>query len=131
MKGKVLLAKPGLDGHEAGVMLVGRALHESGFEVIYLGLRQTADMIARAAVSEDADVIGLSVLTGGHVQHAQQLMTSLEADGAADIPVIMGGIISLESGQELLDAGVTAYFGPGRTLTEIVACFEETCRARR
>lgn len=111
-------------------MLVGRALMDAGFEVIYLGLRQTAVMIARAAVTENADVIGLSVLTGGHVQHAVQVLQALREIDAGDIPVVMGGIISASSGEELLQAGVAMYFGPGESLTTIVQAFETLCITR-
>jgi methylmalonyl-CoA mutase C-terminal domain/subunit len=127
MKGKVLLAKPGLDGHESGVMLVARALRDAGFEVVYLGLRQTAAAIAAAAVAEDANAVGLSVLTGAHITQAEQVLGALRSAGAGDIPVVMGGIISPESAVELLDAGVAAVFGPGGSLGAIVAKFESLC----
>lgn len=127
MKGRVLLAKPGLDGHEAGVMLVSRALQDAGFEVIYLGLRQTAAKIASAAVSEDVDVIGLSVLTGGHLEHARELLKALEAADASSIPVVVGGIISEESAQELAACGVAATFGPGVSLARIVESISGLC----
>ena len=130
MKGKVLLAKPGLDGHEAGVMLVARALRDAGFEVVYLGLRQTAAAIAAAAVAEDANAVGLSVLTGAHITQAEQVLAALRSAGADDIPVVMGGIISPDSAEELLEAGVAAVFGPGGSLGAIVAKFESLCRSQ-
>jgi methylmalonyl-CoA mutase C-terminal domain/subunit len=128
---RILLAKPGLDGHESGVKLVARGLRDAGYEVIYLGARQRADAIARVAVQEDVDLIGLSILTGGTVIHSQRLLEALAAVGAADIPVIVGGIISPTAAQQVRELGVSAVFGPGDSLTHITSCVRDLIDQRR
>jgi methylmalonyl-CoA mutase C-terminal domain/subunit len=118
---RVVLAKPGLDGHESGVMLVGRALRDAGMEVVYLGPRQRPGAIAQAVVQEDADVLGLSVLTGGHLVHARRVLEALRDAGAGDVPVVLGGIIPESATAELRELGIAEVFGPGDALTEIVS----------
>jgi methylmalonyl-CoA mutase C-terminal domain/subunit len=118
---RVVLAKPGLDGHETGVMLVARALRDAGFEVIYLGPRQTPEAIAAAVVQEDADILGLSILTGGHITHSQRVLNALRDAQADDVPVVIGGIIPPPAVEQLKAMGVSAVFGPGDSLKEIVA----------
>jgi methylmalonyl-CoA mutase C-terminal domain/subunit len=122
---RVILAKPGLDGHEAGVLLVARALIDAGFEVIYLGSRQSAQAIAEAAVQEDADVVGLSVLTGGHMVHCDRVLAALRDADAGDIPLVVGGIIPDVAANELRERGVACVFGPGEPLPEIVGRIRE------
>lgn len=115
---RVVLAKPGLDGHEAGVLLIARALRDAGFEVVYLGPRQTPAAIAEAVIQEDADVLGLSILTGGHLTHSERVLEALRENGAADVPVVVGGIIPPAAAEELRRVGVADVFGPGVSLEE-------------
>jgi methylmalonyl-CoA mutase C-terminal domain/subunit len=127
---RILLAKPGLDGHETGIRLVARGLRDAGYEVIYLGPRQSPAQIVSAAVQEDVDVIGLSVLTGGHIVHSQRLLDALRAADASDIPVIVGGIIPPDAAVEMKAAGVAAVFGPGDSLTDIVSQVRQLIESR-
>jgi methylmalonyl-CoA mutase C-terminal domain/subunit len=115
---RVLVAKPGLDGHERGAKVVARALRDAGFEVIYTGLRQTPEMIARTAIQEDVDVICLSILSGAHVSLCERLHEALNAQDC-DVPVVVGGIIPEEDVPALTQAGVRAVFGPGSQLSKI------------
>lgn len=121
----MVLAKPGLDGHESGVLLVARALTDAGFEVIYLGSRQSARAIAEAAVQEDADLVGLSVLTGGHMTHCDRVLTALREADAGDVPLVVGGIIPPDAARQLQEQGVACVFGPGEPLPEIVSRIRE------
>ena len=117
---RVLIAKPGLDGHDRGAKVVARALRDAGMEVIYSGLRQTPEKIARAVVDEDVDVVGLSILSGAHLTLVPRVLALLRAEGAADVPVLVGGIIPAEDGVTLREAGVAAVFGPGTVTGSIV-----------
>ncbi len=117
---RVLVAKPGLDGHDRGAKVVARALRDAGMEVIYTGLRQTPEMIVRAAVDESVDVIGLSILSGAHMALFPRIMELLREEGADDIIVIGGGIIPEDDVPELKKAGIAEIFGPGTPLNEIV-----------
>jgi len=117
---RVLVAKPGLDGHDRGAKVVARALRDAGMEVIYLGLKRTPDEIVATAVQEDVDVIGLSILSGAHMTHFRDVLERLEAENASDIIVVGGGIIPEVHGKELLDLGVKALFGPGTPTEEVV-----------
>jgi methylmalonyl-CoA mutase C-terminal domain/subunit len=119
-KARILVAKPGLDGHDRGAKVVARALRDAGFEVIYTGLHQTPDMIAAAAVQEDADAVGLSIMSGAHNTLFPAVITSLKAAGADDVMVFGGGIIPEEDVARLSAAGVSKVFTPGTPLTEIV-----------
>lgn len=110
---RVLIAKPGLDGHDRGAKVMARALRDAGFEVIYTGLFQTPEMIANAALQEDVDVIGLSILSGAHLDIFPRIMAELKARDMEDILVVAGGTIPGEDHQELQDLGVAAIFGPG------------------
>ena len=125
-KGKirVIVAKPGLDGHDRGAKVVARALRDAGMEVIYTGLRQTPEMIAEAALQEDAQVIGLSVLSGAHMSLVPRVMDLLKANGQSDVLVYIGGIIPESDIPGLLDMGVKAVFGPGTPTTQIIADIE-------
>jgi methylmalonyl-CoA mutase, C-terminal domain len=127
---RVVLAKPGLDGHEAGVKLVATGLRDAGFEVIYMGPRQPAESIVATALQEDADLIGLSILTGGHLVHSTRLLSLLHEAGAADIPLVVGGIIPPAASAQMIDLGVAAVFGPGESLKDIVACVTRLCEHR-
>ena len=120
-KKKVVLAKPGLDGHDRGIQIVASALKEGGMEVIYLGLRQTPEMIVEAALKLKADVIAISVLTGSHLTVFRNIMKFLKKKGGKDILVTGGGIIPEKDQQELSRIGVGKLFGPGTPLEEIVS----------
>jgi methylmalonyl-CoA mutase C-terminal domain/subunit len=123
---RVLIAKPGLDGHDRGAKVIARALRDEGMEVIYTGLRQTPEMIVRAALQEDVNVIGLSILSGAHLSLLPRIMELLRANQLDDVPVIVGGIIPQEDISTLHDLGVTAVFGPGTGLGEIAEVIQET-----
>ena len=116
---RVLVAKPGLDGHDRGAKVVARGLRDAGFEVIYTGLHQTPEMIVQTALQEDVDIIGLSVLSGAHlplVKEVQRLMKSKEVES----PIFVGGIIPDDDSEQLISSGVAAVFGPGSELSTIV-----------
>jgi len=117
---RILVAKPGLDGHDRGAKVVARALRDAGFEVIYTGLHQTPDMIASAAVQEDVDAVGLSIMSGAHNTLFPAVLAALRGRGAEDIPVFGGGIIPSDDCERLEQAGVKKVFLPGTTLAEIV-----------
>ncbi len=117
---RILVAKPGLDGHDRGAKVVARALRDAGFEVVYTGLHQTPEMIAVAAVQEDVDAVGLSVMSGAHNTLFPAVMDALEEKGADDIVVFGGGIVPEEDLEKLLARGVGAIFTPGAQLEEIV-----------
>ena len=114
---RVLVAKPGLDGHDRGAKVVARALRDAGMEVIYTGLRQTPEMVAEAALQEDVDVIGLSILSGAHMVLVPRVLELLKANGQEHVKVFVGGIIPDEDIPRLKETGVTGVYGPG-TLTE-------------
>lgn len=116
---RVLLAKPGLDGHDRGVKVIAMALRDAGAEVIYLGLRQTPAMIAEAALSEDADVIGISVLSGAHVALTHDILDSLRRS-ACTIPLVVGGTVPPSDVTRLLDAGVAGVYPVGTPLAKVV-----------
>jgi methylmalonyl-CoA mutase C-terminal domain/subunit len=122
---RVLVAKPGLDGHDRGAMVVARALRDAGMEVIYTGLRQTPEMIAEAALQEDVDLIGLSILSGAHMALVPRVLELLKAQGQEDVHILLGGIIPDEDVNNLKDMGVAAIFGPGTPTTEIVSVVNE------
>lgn len=128
---RVLIAKPGLDGHDRGARVVANALRDAGMEVIYAGLQQTPQMIANAAIQEDVDVIALSVLSGAHMTLFPRVLELLRENGAEDILVTGGGIISPEDMQELQRQGTGRLFGPGTALQEAVDYIREEVRARR
>jgi methylmalonyl-CoA mutase C-terminal domain/subunit len=117
---RVLIAKPGLDGHDRGAKVVARALRDAGMEVIYTGLRQTPEMIAEAALQEDVDVVGLSILSGAHMTLVPRVMDLLKEYGLGDVAVLVGGIIPDEDAPELRAIGVRAVYGPGASLDDIV-----------
>lgn len=117
---RVLIAKPGLDGHDRGAKVIARALRDAGIEVIYTGLRQTPEMIAEAALQEDVDVVGLSILSGAHNALVPAVLKQLADNGMGDVIVFVGGIIPEADIPTLLEKGVSAVYGPG-TNTQIVA----------
>ena len=121
---KVIVAKPGLDGHDRGAKVVARALRDAGMEVIYTGLRQTPEMIVEAALQEDVDVVGLSVLSGAHLTWVPKVTALLRERGADDVLVLVGGIIPDQDIPALNAAGVRGVFGPGTTTRDIVAFIE-------
>jgi len=118
-KPRILIGKPGLDGHDRGAKVIARALRDSGIEVIYTGLRQTPEMIVNAALQEDVDGIGLSILSGAHMTLLPRIMTLLQENEMDDIPVFVGGIIPEEDAEALKRLGIVAVFGPGSSLEEI------------
>jgi methylmalonyl-CoA mutase C-terminal domain/subunit len=117
---RVLVAKPGLDGHDRGAKVVARALRDAGMEVIYTGLRQTPEMIAEAALQEDVDVVGLSILSGAHMALAPRIMDLLKANGQAQVKVFIGGIVPDEDVPRLMEMGITGIYGPGASTEDIV-----------
>jgi methylmalonyl-CoA mutase C-terminal domain/subunit len=117
---RVLVAKPGLDGHDRGAKIIARALRDAGMEVIYTGIRQTPEMIVEAALQEDVDVIGLSILSGAHMVLFPQILKGLRDNDMDDVSVIAGGIIPETDRVELEKMGLKAVFGPGTSTSEIV-----------
>lgn len=127
---RVLVAKVGLDGHDRGVKVVARLLRDAGFEVIYTGLFQTPDTVAAAAIDEDVDVIGLSMLSGAHMTLAPLVVAALRERGA-DIPVVVGGIVPSRDVDELLAAGIAAVLGPGAPAEQVVETVTTAAREGR
>jgi methylmalonyl-CoA mutase, C-terminal domain len=127
---RILVAKPGLDGHDRGAKVVARALRDAGFEVIYTGLHQTPEMIAVAAVQEDVDAVGLSIMSGAHNTLFPAVIDALRARGATDIVVFGGGIIPDEDIESLRQKGVAGLFTPGTTLAEIVRWIQDNVQPR-
>jgi len=121
---RVLVAKPGLDGHDRGAKVIARALRDAGFEVIYTGLRQTPEMIAEAALHEDVQIIGLSVLSGAHMTLVPRIMKLLKKQGQESVKVMIGGIIPDDDRPKLEALGVAGIFGPGTSTTEVIEYFE-------
>lgn len=116
---RVLVAKPGLDGHDRGAKVVARALRDAGMEVIYTGLRQTPEMIAESALQEDVDAVGLSILSGAHLALIPRVLELLRANGQENVKVFVGGIIPDEDAPKLLELGVAGVYGPG-TITDTI-----------
>ena len=116
----MVIAKPGLDGHDRGAKIIARALRDAGMEVIYTGLHQTPEQIVETAVQEDADAVGVSILSGAHMTLVPRIVDGLRANGAEDVLVVVGGTIPQDDADELKALGVAAVFGPGATTTEIV-----------
>ncbi|MCB0090481.1 MAG: cobalamin B12-binding domain-containing protein [Caldilineaceae bacterium] len=127
---RVLVAKPGLDGHDRGAKVVARALRDAGFEVIYTGIRQTPQMIAEAALQEDVDVVGLSILSGAHMTLCPKVVELLRAQGQEDVAVLVGGIVPDDDVARLKEAGIAAVFGPGASTQDIADFIRETVTAR-
>ena len=127
---RVLVAKPGLDGHDRGAKVIARALRDAGMEVIYTGLRQTPEMIVSAALQEDVDVIGLSILSGAHNALVPRLMQMLRDKQMTDVIVLLGGIVPDADIPEMKRLGVAGIFQPGASLEGIVTFIKESCAAR-
>jgi methylmalonyl-CoA mutase C-terminal domain/subunit len=127
---RIVVAKPGLDGHDRGAKIIARALRDGGFEVIYTGLHQTPQMIAETVVQEDADAVGLSVLSGAHMTLFPEVIRLLRERGAGDVTVFGGGIIPTEDVARLKEIGVAEIFGPGASTEEIVAWVREQVKPR-
>lgn len=118
---RVLIAKPGLDGHDRGAKVIARALRDAGMEVVYTGLRQTPEMVVEAALQEDVDIIGLSILSGAHMTLVPRVLELMQEQGIEDVKVLVGGILPDEDIQSLKAMGVSAAYGPGSRMDEIVA----------
>ena len=128
---KVLVAKLGIDGHDRGAKVIARALRDAGFEVVYTGIRQTPEQVALAAVQEDVDVIGISLLSGAHMHHMRRLLEKLEEYGASDIPVVLGGTIPIPDIEPLRKMGVREVLLPGTSLKKIVEIIERLAEEKR
>ena len=127
---KVLIAKPGLDGHDRGAKVLARGLRDEGFEVVYTGLRQTPEMIVTAALQEDVDAVGLSILSGAHMTLVPRVCSLLRERGMDDVLVTAGGIIPDEDVPALKEAGVAAVFGPGTTIATVADFLRANSRSR-
>ncbi len=123
---RILIGKPGLDGHDRGAKVIARALRDAGMEVIYTGLRQTPEMIVEAALQEDVDAIGLSILSGAHTVLLPRIMELLAENDMTDVPIFLGGIIPDEDIPKMEAIGVTAVFGPGTSIEHITTFIQET-----
>jgi methylmalonyl-CoA mutase C-terminal domain/subunit len=127
---RILVAKPGLDGHDRGAKIIARALRDGGFEVIYTGLHQTPEMIVAAAIQEDVDGIGLSIMSGAHMTLAPAVIDLLKAQGADDIAVFLGGIIPQDDIPKLRDAGVREVFLPGTSTERVIGWVRDNIAQR-
>ncbi len=127
---RVLVAKPGLDGHDRGAKVVARALRDAGMEVIYTGIRQTPQMIAQAAAQEDVDVVGMSILSGAHMEILPEILNLLKENGMNDVVTVVGGIIPDADRQSLSDLGVSGVFGPGTSTATIVEFIQNAVKDR-
>ena len=125
---RVLIAKPGLDGHDRGAKVLARGLRDEGFEVIYTGIRRTTESIVAAAIEEDVDVVGCSILSGAHATLLPKVVAGLREAGAVDVLVVAGGIIPEEDRVGLEASGVSAIFGPGSTIAEIATYLRANVR---
>ena len=125
---RILIAKPGLDGHDRGAKVIARALRDAGMEVIYTGLRQTPEMIAEAALQEDVDAVGLSILSGAHLALTPRVLELMRANGQGDVPVFVGGIIPDDDAEALRAMGVAAVFGPGTPMSAVVEAVRQAAQ---
>ena len=125
---RVLIAKPGLDGHDRGAKVVARSLRDAGFEVIYTGIRQTPQMIAEAALQEDVDVVGLSILSGAHLTLCPKVVELLREQGQQNVLVLVGGIVPDEDTEKLKAAGIEGVFGPGTSTQQIVEFIDQNAK---
>ena len=124
---RVVIAKPGLDGHDRGAKIIARALRDAGMEVIYTGLHQTPDQIVETALQEDADAVGISILSGAHMTLVPRILDGLKAQGLEDVLVVVGGTIPEDDAAEVRELGVAAVFTPGAHTSEIVEFLREKC----
>ena len=127
---RVLVAKPGLDGHDRGAKVIARAFRDAGFEVIYTGLRQTPEQIVNAALQEDADVVGLSVLSGAHMTLCPRIMELMKKEGLDEVLVIVGGIIPDQDIQKLKEQGISEVFQPGASTEDIINYVRQNARKK-
>ena len=127
---RVLVAKPGLDGHDRGAKVVARALRDAGMEVIYTGIRQTPQMIVHAAAQEDVDVVGISILSGAHMEILPEILDLLKEQDMEDVVTVVGGIVPDADRQSLSDLGVSGVFGPGTSTATIVEFIQEAIKNR-
>ncbi len=127
---RVIVAKPGLDGHDRGAKVIARAFRDAGFEVIYTGLRQTPEQVVNAALQEDADVVGLSVLSGAHMTLCPRIMELMKKERLDDVLVVVGGIIPDQDIPKLKELGVAAVFQPGASTEDIVAYIRQNVRQK-
>ena len=127
---RVIVAKPGLDGHDRGAKVIARAFRDAGFEVIYTGLRQTPEQVVNAALQEDADVVGLSVLSGAHMTLCPRIMELMKKERLDDVLVIIGGIIPDQDIPKLKELGVAAIFQPGASTEDIIAYIRQNVRKK-
>ena len=125
---RVLIAKPGLDGHESGAKVIARALADAGMEVVYTGTRQTPQMIVNSALQEDADLVGLSILSGAHKELCSRILSLFKQKKMEDIPIVVGGIIPEGDIPGLKRIGIKEVFGPGTTTTRVVNCVQDLVR---
>ncbi len=128
---RVVIAKPGLDGHDRGAKVIARGLRDDGMEVVYTGLHRTPEQIAATAVEEDADVVGVSILSGAHMTLVPRILALLAAEGAHDVGVVVGGTIPGDDAETLRNAGVTAVLTPGASLAEVSAAVRDAAARRR
>ena len=128
---RVLVAKPGLDGHDRGAKIIARALRDAGMEVIYTGIRQTPEMIVEAAIQEDVDVVGLSILSGAHLELFPIIVEGLKAQGKDDAVLVAGGIIPAEDHARLKELGVEGLFGPGTSTQDVIDYIRKAVAAKR
>ena len=127
---RVLVAKPGLDGHDRGAKIVARALRDAGMEVIYTGIRQTSEMIVQAAAQEDVDVVGMSILSGAHMEILPDIIHLLKEQGMEDVITVVGGIIPEADREPLQELGISAVFGPGTPTATIVEFIDQAVKER-
>jgi len=127
---RVIVAKPGLDGHDRGAKIIARSFRDAGFEVIYTGLRQTPEQIVNAALQEDADVVGLSVLSGAHMTLCPRIMELMKKEGLDDVLVLVGGIIPDQDIPKLKESGIAQVFQPGASTEEIIAFVRNNVRQK-
>jgi methylmalonyl-CoA mutase C-terminal domain/subunit len=128
---RVLIAKPGLDGHDRGAKVIARALRDAGMEVIYTGLRQTPESIAETALQEDVAVVGLSILSGAHMTLVPRVLESLKQLGLEGVLVLVGGVIPESDAEHLMTQGVDGVFGPGTSMDEVIGFVQEAIEDRR
>ncbi|HKJ14981.1 MAG: cobalamin B12-binding domain-containing protein [Desulfobulbaceae bacterium] len=129
-KYRVLIGKPGLDGHDRGAKFIARALRDAGFEVVYTGIRRSPEEIAAAAIQEDVDAVGLSSLSGAHIRLFPAVVEALRKAGAQDIPVLGGGVIPEEDIVTLKAAGIVEIFTPGTPIDKIISAYREACEKK-
>ena len=128
---RVVMAKPGLDGHDRGIKILARSFQEAGMEVIYLGLRQTPEMIINAAIQEDADVIAISVLSGAHMTYFKEIKKLMDANNMKDVLLTGGGIIPEQDMEDLNEEGIGKLFGPGSDVGESIEYIQSWCKENR